>query len=539
MIKDILREKSCKTIILDFDYTITKRKSHTSIGVFGDLFDISIKEKKQINGKADNSKIPMYMKYHWKKKIKLLKKYNANSLLEEASNLFYINPNIKRILDYCNEFNIKVIILSSGYKPLIEYILKKYNIKYDELYACDEKTIITPLSKRKVLKERVENAVTIGDNIHDSKMYKYSKYKIGICHDIFEYENMKKYFDYVILENVRIINSFNGPKSTIGILENNNRRYFFKEKNNNTIKEVEGFNILKQFYKTPSLCIETDKYIVYDCVLDFFTSTLNDYFYGNEERIVLPLIINSYKKAMRNSMVLIDEKETKTNKFFKGRIECVESLLKSLECEKIIIDETNYEIKPILKDAISEIKKEREVHAFLTNGSPTDRNITTTGYITDFENAGYNSVIAEISILFVSLLTHGSYFYPKYNEQEFSENIASLKTYNNFKPNIKYKNIKETIYVSDYDFKINNKNKKVLLEFLNMYLNSPYYENYKDEFKYLKYYIIMRLLTPITLEQMSSYDVTTILTLTVLINNKVSDLKSLIAFINELEEISL
>jgi len=93
-------------------------------------------------------------------------------------------------------------------------------------------------------------------------MYKYSKYKIGICHDIFEYENMKKYFDYVILENVRIINSFNGPKSTIGILENNNRRYFFKEKNNNTIKEVEGFNILKQFYKTPSLCIETDKYIV-------------------------------------------------------------------------------------------------------------------------------------------------------------------------------------------------------------------------------------------------------------------------------------
>ena len=62
MLTKILEKLQCKTLIIDFDYTITKKKSHTSIGVFGDLFDVSIKDKKQINGKVDNSKNPLYMK---------------------------------------------------------------------------------------------------------------------------------------------------------------------------------------------------------------------------------------------------------------------------------------------------------------------------------------------------------------------------------------------------------------------------------------------------------------------------------------------
>lgn len=539
MLTKILEKLQCKTLIIDFDYTITKKKSHTSIGVFGDLFDVSIKDKKQINGKADNSKNPIYMKYHWKKKIQLLKKYGADSLLEEASNLFYVNLKFKELLDYCKESKIRIIILSSGYKPLIEYILDKYDIKYDELYASDDNIVITPISKKKILKKKYEDAVVIGDNIHDSKMYKHAIYKIGVCHDILEFERMKKHFDYVTLENVKAITKHNGPKGSVGILGNEYKMYFYKEKNSNTVNEVEGYNCLKEFYKTSKLCIETENYIIYEYIPDFHSSTLNDYFYGTEERIVMPLILNSYKKAMRNSMVLIDEKDTKTNKFFKGRIERVEETLNSLEYEKIIIGEKNYEIKPILKDVIKEIKKEREVHAFLTNGAPTDRNITTTGYITDFENAGYNSVISEIVILFVSLFTHGSYFYPKYNEQEFLQNIASLKTYNAFKPNLKYKTIKDTVYISEYDFKINSKNKRVLLEFLEMYLTSPYYENYKSEFKYLKHYIIARILTPITLEQMSGYDAVSILTLIIVVNKEINDLKSLINFINKLDEIKL
>ena len=539
MVIDILEKVQCKTLIIDFDYTITKKKSHTSIGVFGDILDISLRDQKEINGKADDSKIPIYMKYHWKKKIKLLEKYNACSYLKEASNLFYVNPNIKKILEYCNDSNIKVIILSSGYKPLIEYLLNKYNIKYDVLYASDDKQVITPLSKNKVIKEKYDNAVVVGDSIHDANMYKRSVCSIGICHDVLEYDKMKKHFDYVILENIKIINSFEGPKSKVGILENNSKRYFFKEKNENSIKEVEGFNNIKDFYKTSNLCIETDKYIIYEYIKELFTNTLNDYFYGKEDRIVMPLILNSYKNAMRNSMVLIDEKDTKTSKFFKGRLDHIEKLLKSIEYEKIIINKDNYEIKIILKDLISEIRKDKEVHAFLTNGSPTDGNITTNGYITDFENAGYNSVVSEISILFVSFFTHGSYFYPKYNEQDYPSHVASLKTYNNYKPNIKYKTIKDTIYVNEYDFKINSKNKEVLLEFLKMYKTSPFYENYKNEFKYLKYYIFMRLLTPITLDQMSSYDMVSILTLIIDINNKVKDLETLIHYIDELEEVSM
>ena len=539
MVIDILEKVQCKTLIIDFDYTITKKKSHTSIGAFGDILDISLRDQKEINGKADDSKIPIYMKYHWKKKIKLLEKYNACSYLKEASNLFYVNPNIKKILEYCNDSNIKVIILSSGYKPLIEYLLNKYNIKYDVLYASDDKQVITPLSKNKVIKEKYDNAVVVGDSIHDANMYKRSVCSIGICHDVLEYDKMKKHFDYVILENIKIINSFEGPKSKVGILENNSKRYFFKEKNENSIKEVEGFNNIKDFYKTSNLCIETDKYIIYEYIKELFTNTLNDYFYGKEDRIVMPLILNSYKNAMRNSMVLIDEKDTKTSKFFKGRLDHIEKLLKSIEYEKIIINKDNYEIKIILKDLISEIRKDKEVHAFLTNGSPTDGNITTNGYITDFENAGYNSVVSEISILFVSFFTHGSYFYPKYNEQDYPSHVASLKTYNNYKPNIKYKTIKDTIYVNEYDFKINSKNKEVLLEFLKMYKTSPFYENYKNEFKYLKYYIFMRLLTPITLDQMSSYDMVSILTLIIDINNKVKDLETLIHYIDELEEVSM
>lgn len=135
--------------------------------------------------------------------------------------------------------------------------------------------------------------------------------------------------------------------------------------------------------------------------------------------------------------------------------------------------------------------------------------------------------------------THGSYFYPKYNEQDYPPHVASLKTYNNYKPNIKYKIIKDTMYVSEYDFKINTKNKEVLLGFLEMYKTSPFFENYKNELKYLKYYIFMRLLTPITLDQMSSYDMVSVLTLIIDINNKVKDLETLIHYIDELEEVSM
>lgn len=192
---------------IDFDHTITTFNSSTSIGVYSKYLGEDYKSKKdKIDYFVDRYNGKLVTKYLWIKKIKLLNKYYDRKLLEEASKNFEIRKDFKELFKYLNKNNIDFIICSSGHKDLIELILKNNGILGYKLLAnkintpiCD---IITPYNKYKFLKKYTKNRTTIiiGDHIGDSSMVKKNKISIGIVNKG-NGEKLKKYFDYVILED--------------------------------------------------------------------------------------------------------------------------------------------------------------------------------------------------------------------------------------------------------------------------------------------------------------------------------------------------
>lgn len=83
------------------------------------------------------------------------------------------------------------------------------------------------------------------------------------------------------------------------------------------------------------------------------------------------------------------------------------------------------------------------------------------------------------------------------------------------------------IYIKKIDIKLPEKNKKLILSFIELYLNNSNYGKYSTDFSLIKYYICMRLLTPININIMDKDDKITILTLVMYIYNNVNSLQDL------------
>ena len=93
--------------------------------------------------------------------------------------------------------------------------------------------------------------------------------------------------------------------------------------------------------------------------------------------------------------------------------------------------------------------------------------------------------------MFASFITHGKYFYPKYNSLTYAIRKAILNEYNKYKPSLEKMNVPI-------------KNKELMLSFLDIFKDDKFVQ--VEISKYLKYYLIMRMLSPIYIEDMDEYD---------------------------------
>ena len=195
-----------------------------------------------------------------------------------------------------------------------------------------------------------------------------------------------------------------------------------------------------------------------------------------------------------------------------------------MKYKNIVYNNKKINISNILHDVLHNITSDKKMYSFLSQGDPTDTNITTTGYFTDFENVGYNILVGEFSIMFVSLFSHGRYFYPKYNKKAYVINKAIVDKYYKYKMNLNYSIANNDIKIESISINLPSKHKELILQYINFYLQNKYFSKYSNDFKYLKYYICMRLLTPININNMDEIDKITILVLVVIVYLYVDDL---------------
>ncbi len=523
------------TFIIDFDQTITTYNSDTSIGVFSKVLGKKYKTiKKRIDSMISKTESRIIIYFLWMLKIILLKFFSANKHIKEVSKKIIIRSDFVKFFNYCKKNEIEIIICSSGYGPLIKFVLKSAGLNKIKIIANNNiLRVITPYNKNNFIKNNMNNVIVVGDIIEDVDMYYNPTYTFGICNNLDEYDKLQKVFDYVVHDAIKIENTYLTSKTMIGICKYNCKKYFFKIKNINCPSEIDNYKFIKDDYKVSKTAIVINNMIIYDYIDSFKNKTINDYLYGNNELLVSTYkIFGQYKNSIIKSLKILNEDNCENNIFFKKRIQTIKDNLKKMDFDSFIINKKEYDVKKILIDIIKKISMTKQLFSFLSQGDPTDTNIAIDGYITDFEVAGYNHIVGEIAIFFVSLFSHGRYFYPKYNKSAYIINKAIINDYEKYKININYCERKDTVYIKNIFLNIPQKNKKLLYDYIRIFLNCKFYNKYSNDFKLLKYYICMRLLTPISIDKMDKDDKITILCLVIIIYSEVEKLEDLIKIIN-------
>ncbi|MEG0022126.1 MAG: hypothetical protein RSB77_04950 [Bacilli bacterium] len=292
-------------------------------------------------------------------------------------------------------------------------------------------------------------------------------------------------------------------KCTFQIIKINKKIYFKKVLSNNIQNEIKGYDVIKGCYIIPKRISFCKDWVIYEYKNTLSCKTLHDIFYKKNKIFKkYDIIYLQYKKNL-NYKKYIDENDSRNSDFFKGRTHMLECLLNNNLIPKEIKYESNkYDLRKIIRETINNINKNKKVLSFVSQGDPTDTNISINGIFTDFENAGYNSIIGEISIAFASFITHGQYFYPKYHESAYKLRPYILNEFEVYKPCIKYwKN-----EINCLKHKIQKNSLNYFKEYLNIFIKKLSEDEIMQLNEYIKYYLIMRMLTPIDIYKMELDD---------------------------------
>ncbi len=481
-IKRLIKYKKKLRIIMDFDYTITDFASYSSIGVFSNyLCEEYISKKIKIDNivnKLNDEQIDDYH-YCWKQKIALLKQHVENKKIIKkivSDNNFNVRKEIISIINYANKNNIPIIILSSGCGEVIEEILKKNNIFLNNITITanyifkDNLKLVTPANKKEFLDDEYINHIVFGD---DKKDFIINQNVHNVFYSIDKIKN-NSYSQVIVDNNYRILSEYTNKKCTYGEALYKGKKVFYKNIKDGVKKEIRGYNLVKLYYDVPKIITYDNKIILYEFISDLINKTMHEYLYTYDYlKFDFNIILNQYMNSLKNIKYL-NENKLNNSKFYKNRISQVENYISSNICE---------ENNDIFNEIIEKIKLNKRLYSFISQGDPTDTNISITGKFSDFENGGYNSLVGEISIFIVSLLTHGAYYYPKYNKKAY-----------------------EIRPVMPNKINISNKNINLLIKYLLFFKNNLNKEEINELDKYLIYYICFRLLTPMNLIDMNKKD---------------------------------
>lgn len=327
---------------------------------------------------------------------------------------------------------------------------------------------------------------------------------------------------------IKIIKKVVTNKSEIGILIYKNKKYFYKKSGSNTYNEEKYYGLLKKFYKVPKKRIGISNYILYSYMRLFRFFSIHNYLINSINIIYSSEIFKKYDVALNKTHCKKFFYDTANAKFYFERIYEIENIKKNINFRYIYFKQKKIDIIQLLDDLKANLQKlkNEKVHCFLTQGDPTDTNLGVFGDMVDFEVSGYNSIISEIAIALVSFITHGSYYYVKYNPKAYSFHSKKI---NQKLFVIDYKIHKDMVIINDFHMCIPKKNIKVTLDMLKMYINNYNYNFFKNDMFFLKYLIAMRLITPISVINMEKKDAIIIFILLDYVFKKANNLENIVS----------
>lgn len=462
-----------------------------------------------------------------------------------GKNLYY-KPDIKKILSLIGENTLIILDVEKNYDFFISQLInniKDINVKISMYSTKNYKFINNLISKetahnlclsknKNITSSNYTSIILISSNLNDEFINK--SISFGVCNDLFKYNEYKSAFNHILFNNIYINRKLNSSKSNVYLATHNSNKLIIKKDSSN---EIKIYNLLKKYYRLPNYAIVIGNDILYEYLSEFPENSLSNYFNtfsrNKSRKINFNIILTQYANSLNKTLVTKEKKQTNFELFFTNRLSMLSSYVENLKFEYIKINNKSFNLKKILNKTYNTINETNNLHSFLTQGDSTDMNISTKGNIIDLEAGGYSYVITEIAIMLISFLYHGEYFYPKYNRDAYGSKVNLIK---NKKIKVNSHSFDKKIYVDNYNLTINLKRKKAILKFLNLFQKNENYWKYKNELKDLKYYLIMRLVSPISPDAMEISDEIKIIVIIVLIYESINSLDDLIEFIGGLDE---
>ena len=301
---------------------------------------------------------------------------------------------------------------------------------------------------------------------------------------------------------------YHGEKCFFKIID---EEFFIKELNGYLISYKEIPIMRMMFVKR---LFNSNKYLLtykYDNVVEKNNGLLNDLLVHNDllkkinrtEKKYLNKLLTTYKhiyngeKRMLNycpsNIFFIERIDTRLRPWYK---DLIESNL------KIIIGGKKYNISKIIKETIKYFNdnKNTNYECVLSQGDPNTLNISKNSIFFDLATAGYNPIIGELSITFISTLLYDNYFCPKYHKASYYLHEDAIKNVEFFKPCINIKKIKKEIKI-DSDIKTSNIRKFYMKSYIKILKKAKI--NMTSD---IKYYLVMRLLCVFNINDMSLED---------------------------------
>jgi len=293
----------------------------------------------------------------------------------------------------------------------------------------------------------------------------------------------------------------------------NGRKIFFKIlPEDQYIRELSGYNAIKDYYPVPDLLKKTLKdgigrldFDYAECVKNnagLFIDVLNT----KKQDKAWKEIITIYKKVFLATIKKIDHSADEI--FYKERIDkrlnkfYSRSLWQRYDGKSISLNGHHLTLGPT--KIIDEIRlffmKKLETWGVVSQGDPTDPNFCTQPLFFDYQAGGHNYLTSEFANLFWNNLALGDYFAPVYHSSVFRDHIWI------------YRFLNEPVRDNDkIIFKPANYRKRIL----RYYINEVFYPclkkiackdkqyNWHKEFKY---FIAMRILCIFNLTKMKKTD---------------------------------
>ena len=306
---------------------------------------------------------------------------------------------------------------------------------------------------------------------------------------------------------MEILNSWYTNKGEFGIGEFKGKKVFYKKVKDGFDDEIIGYNNIKGLYSVAKrLYYNRNKnLIIYEFDNNLFYRTLHHGLYMNidfDKYKILDLLTFPLSK----NKLLVNEKECVNSKFFGGRIKKIEDYLNSdpLFDKDLIVNNIKYpSFNKTLEKIVLSVKKNKEVLSAITQGDPTDLNISVDGKITDFEVAGRNSVLGEIAVFLGCFIVNSYYYYIKYVNSAHATYTQTLMKFEGF-INLNYR-VGEVVELNLANF-VPKCNEELVVLYLEKIKNLFSEYELSDLNKNLAYYVAMRFMSPVDLKKLCKKD---------------------------------